>query len=359
MVGRAVTVLVLTVLGCCGCHGQRAMRSVADSLIAQPDPTVELLESELRWMEDNLYHLDGQLDKCLRQLESTRRTNAALRLKIAELEQQPAAQGTGPLDPPSIRSQPQVQYDEEFNDNTDRLLDFTPKVELGAALSGHDENGGTPDSGNTFELPPNSVPAAPSTPPQAIPGSVPADRPVIESPERPSLDDDQQDDQQGTSNSGQVFRIQLNERLTGGYNADHHPGHDGVMVVIEPQDAGANYLPVAGAVNIELREKNRSGIAGLVGTWKFTQQETKARTKQTRLGKGIHLELPWPQGSPTTERLELAVQYRAPDGRVLRAAREILIEPTTSALTTQADVAEQKSWYSQQPRTASRWQPTR
>ena len=104
---------------------------------------------------------------------------------------------------------------------------------------------------------------------------------------------------------------------------------------------------------------NGSGVAGLVGKWNFTREEIRTRTRQTLMGKGIHLELPWPQSSPANEQLELAVRYTTSDGRQLRASRNILIEPTTSALTTQAEVAEQQSWYSGRHRTATRWKPTR
>ena len=77
--------LFIVLLGlACGCNQQRAIRNVTDALVTQPDPTVELLESELRWMEDNLYQLDAQLEASKRQLDSTRRENAALRLELAE-----------------------------------------------------------------------------------------------------------------------------------------------------------------------------------------------------------------------------------------------------------------------------------
>ena len=78
------------------------------------------------------------------------------------------------------------------------------------------------------------------------------------------------------------------------------------------------------------------------------------------MGEGIHLELPWPAGSPTTERLELSVVYETLQGDKLTASREVLIKPTTAALVNQADAAEQTGWYSgRTPTTASRWKPTR
>ena len=160
----------------------------------------------------------------------------------------------------------------------------------------------------------------------------------------------------------QVTRIRLNPRLTGGYNFDRKAGHDGIMVVIEPQDAYARYVSRPGPVTVELVDPAQPGVQGQVGSWNFTAAEVQPLLKKTMMGKGIHLELPWPAGSPTKERLELKVCYQTPRGRKLTATRNIIINPTTSALTTQADAAEQKGWYSGRPAvtpTASRWQPTR
>ena len=61
-----------------------AAGGIVDQVIEQPSSTVELLESELRWMEDNLYIKDDQLETALLALESARRDNAILRLELAE-----------------------------------------------------------------------------------------------------------------------------------------------------------------------------------------------------------------------------------------------------------------------------------
>ena len=95
-------------------------------IVAQPDPTIELLESELRWMEENLYHMDDQLDRCLDQLDSARRNNAVLRTELAELRG--ARNATEGATTETIEG----PFDEERDFDPEQLLNMEPVVELGA-----------------------------------------------------------------------------------------------------------------------------------------------------------------------------------------------------------------------------------
>ena len=185
----------------------------------------------------------------------------------------------------------------------------------------------------------------------------PSDPPLIEPSDNPFQDDR---DQSAPGSGDEVRRIQLNPRLTGGYDFDGHAGHDGIMVVIETQDASSRYLPAAGDVTIELRDPQRTGALGQIGKWNFSAAEVATRIKKTPFGKGVHLQLPWSVGSPTTELLELHVTFEASPGRPLKASRQITVRPTTTALVNQADV-EVSQPGSARPNspTASRWKPTR
>lgn len=382
--------LFIVLLGlACGCNQQRAIRNVTDALVTQPDPTVELLESELRWMEDNLYQLDAQLEASKRQLDSTRRENAALRLELAEqprVRNETSQNESDQPTEPTLSKQNQAEgYDEESLTDDD-LLDFAPKIELGTpernesnrdptqrsrqdrsgqmkqdSLAPQTTNPGTspPPSQTTNPLDP---PADADTPPVILPETLklpegtefdesqpnalprqPADDPpLIEPFENPFLDDPEAD---------QVLRIELNEKLTGGFNADRVVGHDGVMVVIEPMDARANYVPLAGAVTVTLRDPSQENVQGLVGKWKFSADEVAGMMKKTLLAQGIHLELPWPHGAPSVDRLDLMVEYESHTGKQLRASRKIQIVPSTQALVNRATTATAKSWYADRSQT--------
>ena len=181
-----------------------------------PDPTVDLLESELRWMEDNLYQLDYQLDQCYEQLESARRYNASLRQELAAARRKP-----GPTDATET-GEDDTGYDEESEEDLYRF--DAPVVELGDP---DDEQNGTESRDGTGE--------------QSIPN---LDLQLPESDQDPAAP--QEDSTRLDSDPERVTKILLNRRLTGGYDFDGRPGHEGVMVVIEPQNAQGQYVSTPG-----------------------------------------------------------------------------------------------------------------
>ena len=396
------SIVVLLLLFVCGCTGNRlgnVAGNVANRVVAQPNPDVQLLESELRWMEDNLYQMDDQLDRCLEQLESTRRNNAVLRFELAEARKQGVRKSGSPtLAPPRAgtsgsgtgdTSDDEGPFDEETEDLLDEDL-LGPDIQFGATAdepkSTNDESetdedsddGRLDDDGETEEMP---TPAVRN--PLEIPSEddikvedFPEPKSIITDPDvnpgTPSMKPGNPFESDDVSVSPDVVsRIKLNRQLTGGYSFDKQPGHEGVMVVIEPQNAYAQYVPKPGDVVVEVRDPTKPGLAGRIAKWKFDATETQPKMKQTLMGKGIHLQLPWPSAAPQNKELNLIVEYQA-DGRRLRAEKRMLVEPTTAALISKAEAAEAQ-WSPDRPSppilnripaTATNppaldWQPTR
>lgn len=336
---------------------------IVTKVVAQPDPTVQLLEAELRWMEDNLYRLDDQLDCCLEDLESARRNNSILRLELAEARKQSASAGKagyGPSNPAANVAD--ELFDEEQDTEDDTVFDdlAPPSIELG-----------TPDDTTSPR-----AGAATSTPSPASPLELPDDKdsadeaesgirlegfPDPDAPRPPELDSDSPADVppdnpfQGSTKAraGEVTRILLNNRLTGGYSFDGQQGHEGIMVVVEPQDAFAQYLPLPGSVTIEVSDPSLSGMERRIGKWQFDATDAQRQMKQTMMGQGIHLQLPWPGAPPQNEDLQLSVVYETPDGRKHRAEKRLRVIPTTQALAAKADRAEQ-TWSPYRPQQEQR-----
>ena len=50
------------------------------------------------------------------------------------------------------------------------------------------------------------------------------------------------------------------------------------------------------------------------------------------MGKGVHIQLPWPSDPPQNRNLHLHVSYQLADGRTFEASKRILIEPMKTAL---------------------------
>lgn len=370
--------LAATTAGC------GAVRTV-NSLSRDTDPSVELLQAELRWMEDNLYRMDDQLDRSLTQLQSTQRDNAVLRLELAEARRDcngagpaagyrdstPASNGQGdrsgnPSDllRPTRASMPKTPGDQSADDSDfdqpsdEDLYDLDnlspPDVRLGPSEESEAIKTPTPqvDLRQTpTEADPRNNPlnvgddvqveGLPVLPPKSV---LPKDKSNLQDPFRSDDPFDSDEEARTQSTLQQVARIVLNRQLTGGYNFDKQVGHDGIMVVIEPQNSYAQYLPLSGDITVEARDPLKPGIAGRVGKWKFNPSEAADHLKQSMLGKGFHLELPWPNSPPQSEHLLLKVTYLNSTGRELQAERMIRIEPTVPALAAKATEAERSRW---------------
>jgi hypothetical protein len=132
--------VLFPILAIAGCSG--ALGNFAGKIVAQPDPTIELLESELRWMEDNLYRMDYQLDCCLEHLESARRNNATLRIELAENRNGSSnASSTSPALPTRANTTNDVEgFDEEKALDDEDLYDLSaPVIKLGVPAKDEDE----------------------------------------------------------------------------------------------------------------------------------------------------------------------------------------------------------------------------
>jgi hypothetical protein len=258
------------------------------------DPSIELLESEMRWMEDQLYALDQQLDQTCLQLASARNSNRALRRELDELKRQQAPAAVTPrprapaeesLAPPAIDVPNIEQFDE-------RQLQ-PPKVDLG----------------------PSDAPSsdAPSQAPPSAAG-------------RPRIEQDLDDFSRGADVDLKVARIVLNSRLTGGYDFDGRPGDEGLLLVVEPQNAAGQYLPLPGQLEVEVTDPSRGGSEARLARWEFDASETVRAVKKSLLGRGIHLQLPWPGALPRSETLLVSVRYTPPTGESFAARREIRVD---------------------------------
>ena len=241
------------------------------------DPSVALLEAELRWMEDQIYALENQYQIKCQELESCR------------LAQQATASAPSPAEPAAER-EPSSRRPRE--DDTDLRPLQAPQVE------------GVPDLRSSGDADPPSL----LEPPSPAGGSV-----------RPSSFHMLADTN--------VTHILLNRQLTGGYDRDGIPGDDGVMVVIEPRNASGQFVPLPGEAMIELRDPEQlTPDKQLIARWKLTPRQSDAKMRKSLLGRGVHLELAWPSKPPPAGEYEIDVTYSAA-GQKLTASREVRIDP--------------------------------
>jgi hypothetical protein len=119
--------------------------------------------------------------------------------------------------------------------------------------------------------------------------------------------------------------------MTGGSDLDGRAGDDGLSVVIEPRNAGDEYVPEAGAVSVVVLDPSKAGDAARVARWDFDLSTAREKLQTRRAVRGIQLQMSWPAAAPQAEKLQLFVRYVTPDGRKLQADREIFLAPPEQA----------------------------
>jgi hypothetical protein len=128
--------------------------------------------------------------------------------------------------------------------------------------------------------------------------------------------------------------------LTGAADFNGQPGDDGLCVILEPRNAGDQYVSEAGAVSVVLLDPTRQGEAARIARWDFDKSTTQhllaseGRKPADDGGKpfGIKLEMPWPAAPPASNQLKLFVRYETADGRRLQTDRDIFVTSPGQAL---------------------------
>ena len=124
----------------------------------------------------------------------------------------------------------------------------------------------------------------------------------------------------------------LNPQQTRGADFDGQPGDDGLRIVLEPRNAGEDFVSEAGTLSVVVLDPDRQGDAARIARWDFDQSATRQMLAATSPGRGMKLEVPWPAAAPTASRLKLFVRYETTDGRRLQADRDVFVTPPGQAI---------------------------
>jgi hypothetical protein len=289
---------------------------VALTVGCQSGQQTALMENELRWVEDQYYQLEGVLQAKCKELESCRLENQALRQQLAGDSRSTTSSGTQrrPVDTPRPSSRRTINGSGESSPPI-----APPTVE------------GLPDlsSGSPSVL---HKPEADEVEPRGSLSPLPSTEEESPSPEAfelPGLDaiNPSQSGACDPLYDATVTHVVLNRQLTGGYDFDGHAGDEGILVVAEPRNAAGQFVPLAGGLDISLRDPNAKPGEEEIAKWRLDAHQAQAKVKKSLLGRGVHIELPWPGAPPEREELTLQVSYTTVDGRTLKTERDIHVDP--------------------------------
>lgn len=242
-----------------------------------------LVEQEARMLEDEVYHLEAQLDECCRAREATTRENEDLKRQLGDGRsggsdyRSPAVELPGRSSAPSRRETPKLE---------------PPSIEL-------------PES--------SDAPPANLTPGDEQPAAV----------------------------EGQPTKISINKRLTGGMDRDGSGGDEGIMLMIEPRDDEGRLVKTPGAMSVVVMDPAQVGEEARVARWDFQTNEFHDHFKNSTFGRGLQYELEWPGEPPKNRDLVLFVRYIADDGTKLTSDAPLAVRmPSDSPRATSASAEE-------------------
>jgi hypothetical protein len=276
---------------------------------------IESVNAEYRHLEDYVYVLEDENARLVQENE-TLRTGRPPGKALGD-----AMQGRGGL----FRGAPRSTAPESTTPRTTPpARDATPGseppvIELPGETPPRAPGRSTtqrPEIGSPADTPPNVELPGPTSPvePLPIPGAREIRAPVVPDAISPKPVDKK------------ITHLFLNP-LTGGTDFDGQPGDDGLRIVVEPRNAGDEYVAEAGAVSVVLLDPERQGEAARIARWDFDQSAARQLLAASSPGRGMKLEVPWPGAAPAATRLKLFVRYEAPDGRRLQAEREVFVTP--------------------------------
>jgi hypothetical protein len=257
-----------------------------------------LLERDMRHLEDQLYALEDEYRAKCEEVEALKAAAAGTRREDTDdslpRPRRPLPRPDG-VEPPRWPEHP-------------RVPDLAPpQVEPGIPKP--------PE----VELP---VPATPARPP--MPGD------TLPPPRDPSSG--RGDPNASAEVDARITHVVINPRLTGGLDIDERRGGDeGLLLVLEPRNADGQYVPLAGDLVVVVLDPSQEGEAARVARWDIESTEAARHLRKTSMGRGIHLELPWPEGSPAHPNLRLYVRYVTTDGRSLETDRDIRVRLSSDA----------------------------
>jgi hypothetical protein len=244
------------------------------------DAYFDMLSAERRMLEDRLYEAEYNYEKTLRELQACRAKPVPTRSRDQRNEDD---RRVPPSETPDL---PEIELPPGFSRDDGRLTDdrFRP-VGTGVLPLVHE--------------PPNSVDSKRLPTPDTNLPAQPRDL--------------------------RVAAIYLNPRRTGGIDLDGMPGDDGLSVLIEPRNALGQFVGAPAAVSIVLLDPLERGDGARFARWDFDRSATQGMMKSQGLDRGLHVQVPWPDVPPTTDRLHLFVRYTTDDQRILESDREILL----------------------------------
>jgi len=278
----------------------------------------QLLERELRMQEDQIYHLQDELqDKCAR-LDRAAAENTSLKRQLG------IADGGGPTVPSApgrIAPTPAGPASVAPPVLVPPTIDDVPPP--GATLP--PPAGDAPRFGPPGDAPPafRSEPAAPTL--EGVPPL--PDEPVV--PDAGAANESAAGGAAGRAVSHEeslaveahVTHLVLNRDRTECFDGDGDGTSDGLAIVFEPRDADERLVTASGDVSIAVYEPTTAGAANpsgegvCIARWDVPAAQAASQFRRTSRARGIHIVQRWPGPPPASDHVRVFVRMTTFEGK--------------------------------------------
>ena len=129
------------------------------------------------------------------------------------------------------------------------------------------------------------------------------------------------------SESQDVQSLTLDTLFTGGNNTDGVPGDEGISLLIETRNVQGDVVLPEGDLDISLLDPAAANESeARVGLWRLTANEVRQKFRDSGVGKGVLLQMPWQHKPPKREDLRLFLRFTRPDGERIQTDHDFNIE---------------------------------
>lgn len=286
----------------------------------------QVLERELRMQEDQIYHLQDELQAASARLTRVASENVSLKKQLG------IADGGGPAVPSPAPS----RFLPTPASPPSRPATIAPPVLVPPTVDDVPAPAATlpPPAANgpRFGPPGDTAPAFRSPAGSALPAleGVP---PLPDEPVLPPAGDNKGASAAGESSvrpvsheeslavEQRVTHLVLNRDRTECFDGDGDGVSDGLAIVFEPRDADERLVTAAGDVSIAVYEPtaagaaNPSGEGACIARWEIPAAQAAGQFRRTSRARGVHLVQRWPGPPPASEHVRVFVRMTTFEGK--------------------------------------------
>jgi uncharacterized coiled-coil protein SlyX len=131
-----------------------------------------------------------------------------------------------------------------------------------------------------------------------------------------------------------VEGVRFNKLFTSGLDADGVPGDEALAVLIQPHDGDGELIKVPARIELQAVDLSQPPDSQLIGSWRFSAEESRQIWHRGFIGSGFLLHLPW-QRPPLSTELTLHARITTPDGRAFNTTQQIKVHAPPAEFDTQ------------------------